>query len=331
MEMDFNSKEFEFFNNNYGSVYFLIQRNDESRVFVDGNYYGNVIEKKTRFSYDDNKKTCRFCNKKVPIIKFSKDEHIFPESIGNKCFVSKGNECDTCNEFFSIYENDLNVYLKAFLSIDGIVGHNGTKKYKSFDKTSSIKYENEKITIKETIGNEKAIVNEEEHTFIYPFDIPKYSPLKIYKSLLKMALAIMPKEVFDQYSILNDSLKDENKYFGFEKIFFGFYPGFAVSDFTVIGNKRKNDDKSLPSFVFFIMNNNFSFQIPLFSNDDITECMNKNYDFYPFPTPFDNGPLKEKIIKNIEINGTDYVEKHTENYTFHYDSAELNEMDDTDN
>src|SRR5688572_6618744 len=51
-------------------------------------------------------RACRFCGRGYPYILFSNYPHLLPQLIGNRDMYSDF-ECDDCNAFFSVFENDL--------------------------------------------------------------------------------------------------------------------------------------------------------------------------------------------------------------------------------
>jgi hypothetical protein len=65
------------------------------------------------------KRTCRFCGKSYPETQFSNYSHLLPQFVGNRNLYSDF-ECDTCNELFSVVENDLAEFLGLSRSILGL-------------------------------------------------------------------------------------------------------------------------------------------------------------------------------------------------------------------
>jgi len=63
---------------------------------------------------------CRYC-RTTDSSQFRKLAHTFPESLGNKWIISL-DECDDCNEKFSIYEDSLTKGVAPFLTLGGFVG-----------------------------------------------------------------------------------------------------------------------------------------------------------------------------------------------------------------
>src|SRR5271155_817686 len=68
-------------------------------------------------------RTCRFCGKGAPEVKFRKVAHAIPEALGNKS-IQSAYECDTCNEFFGKgIENHLGNWSKPMRTFARIRGN----------------------------------------------------------------------------------------------------------------------------------------------------------------------------------------------------------------
>jgi len=86
-----------------------------------------------------SKNFCRFC-KKTEGLKFKKDAHVIPYSVGNKFYLHR-EECDSCNEFFSLYENSFSNHFSLYCLVNGISKRDGEfKKIKDYKNKNSIKY-----------------------------------------------------------------------------------------------------------------------------------------------------------------------------------------------
>jgi len=53
---------------------------------------------------------CRYCNRSAPQTSFSNISHGIPQFTGNTGYIAV-DECDQCNEMFSVYESDLAHFL----------------------------------------------------------------------------------------------------------------------------------------------------------------------------------------------------------------------------
>ena len=141
-------------------------------------------------------RTCRFCGKSYPDVKFSSNAHTFPESVGNKYHLSDF-ECDNCNRKFGIYENDFANYIGPFGTLAELTGKKGVPKYKSRDKKISLEqaYKNA-IDIKlSTMGLKNRIVNKADGSgLLIQVEGDPYIPINVYRCLLKTAISFVDSE-----------------------------------------------------------------------------------------------------------------------------------------
>lgn len=326
LDLDMKMKSFEYYDMNYSPLFLYMQRSKTGGFEVVDILKEKVVSNPL-FKITDSQKRCRYCGKTVPEVSFNKKEHIFPESIGNKLFISKGCECDDCNKFFGEnYENDLNAFLFPCIVLNGIVGKNGHKKYKSFDTTSTVDFSNDILTIKEQIGKAKIRFDEANKQIFYDFDIQPYSLAKVYKILLKMALAILPEDSVKDYQIMNNNIMNDCL-LGYEYLIYNFYPGFNRFDLATIGWIRKSDDSTLPTYQFAIMNGNFLLQIPLYNDRDIAANNGKTFTIncLSTPTPFDCSIMGDVKSQVLQVKDTSITPAHTITMTLKYDEKIAND------
>ncbi|MGY8681268.1 HNH endonuclease [Bradyrhizobium sp. UFLA05-153] len=63
---------------------------------------------------------CRYCRETNPA-RFRMVAHTFPEALGNKWVISR-DECDGCNQTFSIYDDAIARAVSPFLTLGGVKG-----------------------------------------------------------------------------------------------------------------------------------------------------------------------------------------------------------------
>lgn len=294
--------------------YIQVKKDDGSYEVV--TLTSHQTEKTITIDDFNGERVCRYCGKKKPEVKFKKIAHLFPESLGNKCFFSN-NECDNCNELFSKYENDLCAFLVPFLSTNEIFGkgkpkeikedgkprYNKTREYKSNDKTFRVQSIEKVITVTSNSKEESKLVYDEDKKILsIPFDIGKHTPYNIYKCLLKMSLAVLPRDEFDKYKIMQRLLREDLEPIGIEQAIFTCYPGMNLYDLTIMCYKRKNEILNYPTYVFFIAFGNVSLQLGLFSDNDL-RYFDKNMPikFVALPTPFDSIDTDFKTCQLIDL------------------------------
>lgn len=313
---------FNFYENNYNLIFLYLQRKTKGG-YNTFDLVNNQTKTNKLWYFIDSKKKCRFCGKDESNTTFSTKAHAFSEVLGNKMFINKNFECDSCNNYFGIkYENELENFLHHLLVIDKIKGKEKPKKYEFTDKTSSFEWKDDCLQITEIVGNNKFLIDENKKEFTYEFDIPKYSIIKVYKSLLKMALSALPENKIENFKIALSLVKDDSL-IGGEYIATAFFPGFNRFEFTVVGYERKNSVQDLPAYQFAIMNGNFLLQIPIYSDSDISLLNDKcvKIDLYIIPTPFDTSKIGNRMVSMIKVD-ENYSVPSKLTATFKYDSSE---------
>jgi|GEM_PF-1647736 len=153
------------------------------------------------------RKTCRFCGKSEPDVSFIEDPHLFPESIGNKAYLSPY-ECDTCNgKFGRGIENDYGNYFQFYHSFAGIKGKRKIPKFKSRDGVTDCNgifhpnFEAFWVTKDPNNPDERYFIvvqnketssfKDESNDIKFEEIIPGCCPIAVYKTLVKMAISGM--------------------------------------------------------------------------------------------------------------------------------------------
>ncbi|MBS4220069.1 HNH endonuclease [Bacillus sp. FJAT-49711] len=149
---------------------------------------------------DRSIESCIFCNRKRPEVSFKKDAHVIPAGLGNRTLFYL-NECDSCNEKMSYYENELINYLtfdRIFISAKKRPG-SGLPKYKQKGKQSILeKNQDNDILRVDVLENEGVFeIEEKDNEKVMKFTInnpPPYRPSDICKTLTHMAWALLEDE-----------------------------------------------------------------------------------------------------------------------------------------
>lgn len=222
-------------------------------------------------------KVCRFCGKRYPEVKFKKKAHAISEMLGNKEFVIR-NECDTCNEFFGKkLEDDFSKYLGLGRTLSQIYGSNGVPSYKSRDGKCRIDFTNEGLVIQKTEDSKDIEILDGRIIFHAVRD--PYTPVAVYKALVKMALSLLP---YERMSFFQDTvawLKEDSHIVSkydmsrYQCVIERFVPGPMPLQMRAIGFIRKSIAKNLPYYIFLLEFANQSFQIivPCTRKDEFTE------------------------------------------------------------
>jgi HNH endonuclease len=225
-------------------------------------------------------RTCRFCGKSYPEVKFSNKAHIIPELIGNKMAFSDF-ECDTCNCKFGIYESDFANYLGIFRTIAEITGKKGVPKFTSHKVELRIEQafkNNIDIKLRELNIENKLLYNEKEGILRIITKGNPYSSINVFRCLLKSAISLVDTEDLKHLSntikfLLDDKYcTDPSNDFIFT-IHQYFIPGnFNTDPFVIQYKKRINFiGYAAPSliFIFYIRNIIIQLAIPFHEKDSL--------------------------------------------------------------
>lgn len=257
---------------------------------------------------------CRFCQKSSPDVTFKKEAHVISRSLGNRFLISDF-ECDDCNAAFGKNENDLNNWLGIIRTIAGTKGRKGIPEYRSVSElviakmVDFFKVDGTKIAF-----NDASAFTFNETTGEAKFEYKKgpYTPIKVYKAFLKMALSFIEDRERPDYKPAFDFLSgpDDNGGFKmFAKIICQELPAMhQVIKPCAIFFERINEDVSFPKHFFSLYYENiiYSFPIP-FNLNDLRDRKDKKIDFqitYPPPILF------------VEPEGGSRFANHFENLGF---------------
>ncbi|TWI85860.1 hypothetical protein IQ13_1029 [Lacibacter cauensis] len=167
-----------------------------------------VFPEDPRFSKKNLKpkanRQCRFCGLKFPEVSFKSYSHLLSELIGNKDLFTDF-ECDICNNKFSKLENDLASFLGISRTIQRVSSKKGVPGFKSAGKKLKAKS-------KSYLGNDFVVISTDdfENNVIDVSDREKgiinvkyiknpYTPLSVYKVLLKWGLSLFNEKLLPFY------------------------------------------------------------------------------------------------------------------------------------
>ncbi len=157
-------------------------------------------------------RTCRYCKKSYPQVKFENKAHTIPEFLGNTYSISDF-ECDTCNKLFGEYEKQLSNYFGLAIPVNRTKGKKRIPSANSYDKKIVAK-RTDFFTAKTAIeiastNNEVGNIqyNEATDSLSLKFETEPYKPIDVYKAFLKMALGLLPEEDIEDYKLSFDILQ----------------------------------------------------------------------------------------------------------------------------
>lgn len=240
----------------------------------------------TQIIEDQVDKICRFCGKRTPDATFSKKAHAIPELLGNKEFILR-NECDVCNEFFGAkLEDELAKYIGLGRTLSQIFGKKGVPSYKSKDGNFRLDYTEEGLIIQEVEGFNYSTIT--DNTISFDIIRDTYTPIAVYKSLVKMALSILPYNLLPHFDDTRNWIIEENHIQSdyemtiYANILERFVTGAKPLTLHVEGWMRKEDILNVPFFYFIVEFANYSYQIIVPCKEKDTHC--NNFEITPIPT-----------------------------------------------
>ncbi|MDM5235197.1 HNH endonuclease [Bacillus cereus] len=279
--------EMNFLNKNYDVLYF------DTRSIKQKNY----LE-----SEPSAPRVCRFCGKSQNEVNFKKDAHAIPHMLGNQYLLSKY-ECDVCNQYFSKLENDLGNYTLFIRSIQGQRGKRSYPKFKRNGiKVETVLHEEEekqkkRLKISNQIGSNRVKEHEETNSMIITGEKDAYTPIAVYKCLVKVALTLMPDTRIKYFSksikwiLEKDHSKGnpKSKLLMFESLI---SPRFFESPFVFLHLRKENAITDLPYAICKIYFGYFMYQfyIPMCEKDK-----NKNLGFRPLI-------IESGVMRNNRLN-----------------------------
>ena len=266
---------------------------DSAEVFVPGIYKERGIkffndyesdlviicpEQKMKGLKTKPQRVCRFCKEKYGEVFFKGDAHVIPRLLGNEYLVSDY-ECDNCNAIFSNYETHLSNFLGPLRAFQKVYGIQGNYKFKSPNRKTIVenfnayKLENSFSISREDVEDQTFDFNREAGETKINFTKHSYSPLLVYKSILKIALTCLPEDQVKNYELafkyLTTNLLDA-KIKGAAKILnYLLPPSFCYSSpFACIYKKKIDKDKLCTHvFVLYFQNQIYQIILPLNRND----------------------------------------------------------------
>lgn len=283
-----------------------------------------LIDKHRQYIGDLKSPACRYCKKEKPLTSFKKKAHTFPEFIGNKHLFSN-DECDRCNELFgSTFENDFAAYLGPHRTLLKIKGKRGIPVYNPPNKKQRINFNklDSEILIESEIGDDLVEFDLIRRQVRIKADRQPYRKRNVYKAILKMALAILPKNELSNYNEAIEWLLCDSD------------PEFPCPIFGIIGRsddslngiyavllRRIRDCGNVPYMSFLIWFSHLTFQIILPTPHKDAHIIGANVGFIPMVTCLEKRTTPRFIRENMESNEIVYGER--DNIVFNYEEIIL--------
>jgi hypothetical protein len=236
-------------------------------------------------------------------------------------------ECDECNSFFSEnIEVHLDKFTRPFRTIAQIRGKSGVPSYKTKDKKSRIDFNKDKGLVSlETLDRRISDIDQERKKLTFNFEYEPYIPSAVHKSLVKMALSIMPEDELRSFQhsikwILNPD--HSNKLITPQILRAIFIPGpnpNRILTAFLLRRKKNCTTEGIPFCVFVIGFGNFVFQVTIPSSNDKSGSFIVPF----FPTPFELGDNDVGVgFMRFDLSSHEIVRDKKETFTFSYDGIE---------
>ncbi|MCR5111386.1 MAG: HNH endonuclease [Ruminococcus sp.] len=234
-----------------------------------------------------SKRKCIYCgNTTESSASFKEIAHAIPESIGNKKFI-QNEECDECNDYFAVnVEEHLSNMLMWERLVYGLKGKNGFPIFQ-IDNNTYARYIDVQerdfassnlgdfevardLLIKENCQG-PVIISSSMPLDTQGFDlsyIKGFSPVNVYKTLVKCAVGLIEKEELIYFSKTIEWLRYDKSYHKLPAIVIKTKKSISEEPELYI-HTRKNEDYSLPYCYgeLRILNKIFIFIIPFCDRD----------------------------------------------------------------
>lgn len=282
----------------------------------------DLVDKET---LGEKNKTCRFCGKSFPEVKFSHEAHAIPAAFDNDSLFLNW-ECNECNSLFGrTIEDHLTKYFLPYRLSAQILGRNSELKYKE-DEFNRLVARSGGVTVNQNeAGNIIEILD--DHTLRLNLQRQSYKPINVYKGLVKIALSLLPETELHDFENTISWLREDKKaiedFFG-QHVMVRFFPGVRSFMHTkAIIFKRKPDVVDAPAYYFALNFYNFNIQIivPSFINDSMME--GKTINLQSFPTAFDLIHFPGQIGSDkLDFSGHETVKNEKCPIEMNYESSE---------
>ena len=210
---------------------------------------------------------CRYCGTTKPPNKGWKEAHALPEFIGNKTIIAM-DECTDCNSIFSTTEDHFGKLLQLTRTSMQLRGKKGVPSYKTRRGESRIDVRDGKVHITQIVGDPLAVHDPVTNTIDITSSSQPLVPIAVYKSLVKMAIAIMPPGELPNFKHTIEWVqKTDHKEWAADVAASAicvaqFLPGPQPTDFGWgILFRRRHPSAKLPYMIFVVRFGNQSFQI----------------------------------------------------------------------
>lgn len=274
-------------------------------------------------------RVCRYCGNGDSTVTFRKDAHAVPELVGNKKLFSN-DECDQCNDHFSVYlEDHLAKYLTATRTISQIRGKKGVPTFKDVCGGARVEMTEAGLAYEVDGGKGTCTLDLDGKRIHLRAKRDPYVPMGVFKTFVKMALAILPiEEMADFEEARAWILLEEHTYESFPLkpllALYSFTPGpMPYPGVHLRLWRRKADDLFVPYMIFAVAfgNNLFQIVVPSLKRDEAV--LGRPFSLAYSPTVYDRfRPFGETVRGTVDLASPDVEVGDSVDITIRFESAE---------
>lgn len=274
-------------------------------------------------------RTCRFCRRSSPAVRFSMEAHAVPELTGNKVLFTM-EECNDCNAAASGWEDDFGKYTALERTMGQVRGKKAIPSLKSRSKLSRIDMGEHGLVIKQREDDQTVGIRVSADGFVSQVDLPSYRPLGVYKALVKMALTVVPNAHLGDFTDALAWLSQPDVTTGQPRLGL---PPMALLSMTsgplpfaaphIEMYLRSSDATEVPFATFILSFGNLTFQIFVPSQQD-RGLLGKDLTIVPMTTPYSMTPTWPYIpgpAGTIDLGNPDLVRGERRTVKMHADKV----------
>ena len=242
-----------------------------------------LVEPSGEQKFIGERKHCRYCSASgSSVFGKKKNAHTVPLALGNRTLFSL-DECISCNNKFSYYEDALCKAVGPFLTLGGVRGRSGVRQTGRSGSHSTLRHSKaeEKRTLSVAFqGDPDKFVRVDKATGLlhmnFPVEGDMFVPRYAYKALTKIGISILPSEELPKFQNLIESLKElsAEPHSGPLNVGFSYaYVGNALPAIAVNLLRRKDGQATIPYMILLLQAGSVCYQVWLRS-----DSLDKNVD-----------------------------------------------------
>jgi hypothetical protein len=274
---------------------------------------------------------CRFCGKGNAETTFKSKPHVISRLFGNNFGISDF-ECDRCNNYFSAFESDTANFLGLQRSFFAL-GRQSIPVFKAADGSiEARKGDIFGVDALEISAIKPGFITNNTDKGEIEFNITNnsYTPLNVYKCLLKIALTIIPESEFNKYDYCLRFLmagEKSEQFANHAKNIHKGHSGFeTINPYAFLFKKRDSKSK-LPThwFKLYYLNSYIQFHLPYNSDDSVLE-IGESISIPLCPPLIVGNILREGTAKqpdSIDLSSSEKKIGETNKFHLNFDKEDL--------